>query len=90
MPPDEKVPQGCSRAVQTAGNGAVVGSRQCEVCGAVLQGGQLVACSEKCRAKRWRKRRETARQHRDDELRVIALAARQAIEALERRLGDPT
>jgi hypothetical protein len=49
-----------------------------------------VACSEKCRAKRWRQRRETTRQHRDDELRVLALAARQAIEALERRLEDST
>jgi len=28
--------------------------------------------------------------HRDNELRVLALAARQAIEALERRLEDPT
>jgi hypothetical protein len=49
-----------------------------------------VACSEKGRAKRWRQRRETARLHRDDELRVLARAARQAIEALERRLEDPT
>jgi hypothetical protein len=30
-----------------------------------------------------------ARQHRDDELRVLALAARQAIEVLERRLLTP-
>ena len=28
--------------------------------------------------------------HRDDELRVLALAARQAIDALDRRLADPS
>jgi len=83
------VPGGRSGAVQTAGDGTVAGSRQCEVCGAGLQGGQRVACSEKCRATRWRQRQETARQHRDDELRILALAARQALEALERRLGNP-
>jgi predicted nucleic acid-binding Zn ribbon protein len=88
MPPSEKAPQGCSRAVQTAGDGHVVGSRQCEVCGAALRGGQQVACSEKHRAERWRQKRAQAQQHRDDELRVLALAARQAIEALERRLGE--
>jgi predicted nucleic acid-binding Zn ribbon protein len=90
MPDDDSVPQERSTAVQTAVDGTVVGSRQCEVCGAVLHGGRQVACSEKCRARRWRQRRETARQHRDDELRVLALVARQAIEALERRLDDAT
>ena len=90
MPHDDTMPHGRPRAVQTAGDGHVVGSRQCEVCGAELRGGQLVACSEKCWAKRWRQRRETARQHRDDELRVLALAVKLAAEALERRLADAT
>jgi hypothetical protein len=33
---------------------------------------------------------DEARQRRDDELRVLALAARHAIEALEQRLTHPT
>jgi len=45
--------------------------------------GQQKACSGKCRAR-------LSRQRKADELRVLALAARQAIEALERRLEDPT
>jgi hypothetical protein len=46
MPGDHSVPQGRSGAVQAAGNGTVVGSPQCEVCGE-HRGGQKVVCSEK-------------------------------------------
>jgi len=48
-------------------------------------------CSALCRSRdfvRQRQEREARRQHRDEELRVLALAARQAIEALARRLED--
>lgn len=41
------------------------------------------------RATRWRQRRAQAQEHRDDELRVLALAVKLAAEALERRLKDP-
>jgi hypothetical protein len=41
-------------------------------------------------AERSRRREVEALQHRDDALRVLALAARQAIDALDRRLADPT
>jgi hypothetical protein len=85
---DEKVPHGRSGAVQTAGDGTVVGSQQCEACGAGLRGGQRVACSEKCRA-RDPVAPAAGAGPRDDELRVLALAVRLAAEALERRLKDP-
>lgn len=78
------------RAVQTAGDGPVVGSRVCEVCGAALVGRESQeTCSDRCRARRWRARHAKLGQHRDDELRVLARAARQALEALERRLQTP-
>jgi hypothetical protein len=69
--------------------GAVVGSPRCEVCDTPLGGRQKFACSDACRAIRWRLRQQSSRQHRDEELRVLALAVRQAAEALERRLADP-
>jgi predicted nucleic acid-binding Zn ribbon protein len=70
-----------------AARALVVGSeRECPGCGTPLAGRQR-AGSGKCRARVSRQRKATARQHRDDELRVLALAARQAIEALERRLA---
>jgi hypothetical protein len=77
-------------AVQTATSGTAVGSAPCEVCGAPLKGRQTVACSEKCRARRWRNRRDQARQHRDAELRVLALAVSRSAAALLRQLADPT
>ena len=46
---------GRAGAVQTAASVPVVGSRRCESCEAVLQGRQTVACSDKCRAERWRR-----------------------------------
>jgi hypothetical protein len=55
--------------------------RQCPGCGKPLAGAQK-ACSGRCRAR-------LSRARRLDELRGLALAARQAIEALERRLADP-
>jgi len=69
----------CSGAVQTAGNGTVVGSRRCEVCGAVLQGAREATCSEKCRARRWRLLKETARQERDREVRALLVTALQRL-----------
>jgi len=39
-----------------------------------------VACSEKCRAKRWRERQETARQERDREVRALLEAALKRLE----------
>jgi len=68
--------------------------RECPGCGKTLTGRQK-ACSGKCRAKLSRQRKTEARQHRNEELRVLVRraeqdlrAARQAIEALERRLGE--
>jgi len=55
--------------------GSVVGSRQCVACGADLEGRQGVACSDKCRAARWRRQRETTRQVRDREIRELLEAA---------------
>jgi len=62
--------------------------RECPACGKPLTERQKGACSGRCRAKLSRQRKEMSHQHRDDELRVLARAARQAIEALERRLED--
>ena len=56
----------------------------CPICRRVPLRQAQTACSGKCRATRWRQRR----QQRDDELRALALAARQAIEALARRLEE--
>ena len=54
---------------------------QCPSCGEPLIGRRKV-CSGKCRAK-------LSRERKADELRALVLAARQAIEALERRLLTP-
>jgi predicted nucleic acid-binding Zn ribbon protein len=54
--------------------------RQCPACAKPLSGRQR-ACSGKCRAK-------LSRQRKTDELRVLARAARLALEALERRLAE--
>jgi hypothetical protein len=71
-------------AVQTARDGTVVGSRQCEACGAGLRGGQRVACSEKCRAARWRRQQEATREARDRKIRELLKAA---LRKLEERSG---
>jgi len=47
---------------------------------AALQGGQQVACSEKCRARRWRQRRETTRVTRDRAIRALLEAALMKLE----------
>ena len=78
-----------SAAVQTAANGAVVGSRRCEVCGAELLGRRKVACSEKCRAERWRRRQESARQKRDREVWALLLTAQESVAAAMKRLETP-
>ena len=50
-----------------------------EVCGADLEGRQGVTCSDKCRAARWRRQRETTRQVRDREIRELLEAAMRAL-----------
>jgi hypothetical protein len=81
-------PQVRSKGVRTLPQASLVGS--CPACRErPLQGRQTV-CSAACRRIRSRQREAEGRQHRDDELRVLAQAARQALEALERRLADPT
>lgn len=79
MPQADSMPEPRSEAARAlvAGSGG-----ECPGCGMPLAG-QQKACSGKCRAR-------LSRQRKADELRVLALAARQAIEALERRLEDPT
>ena len=69
-------------AVQTAADAPVVGSLRCEVCGAGLQGRQKVACSDKCRAERWRRARAGKADRRLTEVREL-------LEAALRRLGEP-
>jgi predicted nucleic acid-binding Zn ribbon protein len=75
MPDTRTTPPPTSAAVQTAS-----GLRSCEVCGAEIQGGRLVTCSDGCRAEKWRKGQEQAR--RDREARVASLL-REAIRLLE-------
>lgn len=73
-------------AVQTAGNGAVVGSRRCEVCGAVLRGRQRVACSDKCRAMRWRRQGEAASRAEVEGVRQTVRILRASVDDLAERL----
>jgi hypothetical protein len=56
-------------AVQTAT------MRACAICGAEVQGERTVTCSERCRAKRWRRQRDGAREARDAEVRGLLEAA---------------
>ena len=67
-------------AVQTAGDVSVVGFRQCPVCGAALTGRRAVACSQKCRAARWRQVKAEAQRERDAEIRGLL---REALRRLE-------
>jgi len=65
----------------------------CETCGRPFDARRRDHryCSALCRSRdfaRLRQQQEARRQQRDEELRVLALAARQAIEALARRLED--
>jgi predicted nucleic acid-binding Zn ribbon protein len=83
---DDSMPETRSEAARALLAGS---ERECPGCGKPLAGRQR-ACSGKCRAKLSRERSAAAHQHRDDELHVLVLAARQAIETLERRLADPT
>lgn len=80
------MPQDPPDAVQTAPVHAVhdvVGSseQRCEVCGAELRDGQRVACSDRCRARRWRRRGADARRERDREVRELL---ERALELLDR------
>ena len=70
-------------AVQTAGGVSVVGFRQCPVCGAALTGRQVVACSEKCRAIRWRERQAQARAAQDQRLEEVRGFLLDALRRLE-------
>jgi hypothetical protein len=60
--------QGQDRAQEAATAVQTATIKACEVCGAVLRGGQAVACSDKCRAERWRQRRSQALRARDREI----------------------
>jgi len=83
LPPDDA--QATLGAVQTARDVSVVGFRQCPVCGGALTGRQKVACSEKCRAIRWRQGREVTRQARDEQ---VAQHLRTALRLLDGGQGD--
>ena len=72
--------QATQEAVQTAGDVSVVGFRQCPVCGGALTGRRAVACSEKCRAIRWRQRKVEAQRERDAEIRGLLLGALRRLE----------
>jgi len=56
----------------------------CPICQHTPLKPRQTACSGKCRAARWRQRR----QQRDDEVRALVQAGRQVLDALERRLED--
>jgi len=49
------------------------------VCGAELQGRQAVACSERCRAIRWRQRQAATQDARDRKIRGLLEAALQRL-----------
>jgi hypothetical protein len=83
------MPETRSGGVRTPTDGLLVVS-VCPVCRLNALRGRQTACSAACRRDRSRRREVEALQHRDDALRVLALAARQAIDALDRRLADPT
>jgi len=79
------MPETRPAGVRTLPQAILVGS-PCPICREhPLQGRQTV-CSTRCRRIRSRQREAEGRRYRDDELCVLALAARQALEALERRL----
>jgi hypothetical protein len=75
--------------VRTPSQGVLIGCL-CPICGRAALRGRQTVCSAAWRRERSRQKDADQRQRRDDEIRVLAVAARQAIEALERRLGDPT
>ena len=79
------MPEARSAGVRTLPGAVLIGSL-CPVCREHPLRGRQEVCSASCRRERSRQREAAARQHRDDEL-ALALAARQAIEGLERRLG---
>jgi predicted nucleic acid-binding Zn ribbon protein len=81
MKPPTDDAQATPGAVQTAGDMPVVSSRQCPVCGAALTGRRAVACSEKCRAIRWRHRREQNRRDRDREIGGLLAQAQRLLQA---------
>jgi hypothetical protein len=70
MPDAPKSPQCSPDAVQTA----IV--RACEVCGAEVQGGRSVTCSDRCRAERWRRRQEQRRHDRNAGVATLREAVR--------------
>jgi predicted nucleic acid-binding Zn ribbon protein len=80
MPSTSEVP---AESVRTL----LVGSL-CSVCGRAKLRGRQTVCSARCRRIRSRQRQDDVQRARDDELHLLALAARQAIEALERRLAS--
>jgi len=61
----------------------------CPVCGRVALSGRQTACSARCRRERSRQKDAARRQQRDEELRGLARAVRDAAEALEQRLLTP-
>ena len=74
----DRMPEASPGSVRTLSGGLLVVSL-CPVCGRNELRGRQTVCSAACRRRR-------SRQCKADELRVLARAARQAIEALERRL----
>jgi len=49
--------------------------RSCEICDAEIQGDQKDTCSDKCRAERWRRRREQDQRQRDAKVRALLTQA---------------
>src|SRR5438445_5999693 len=72
--PPELVPQG-ARALLV---GTAEPSHECENCGKPLSGRQVRSCSGRCRADLSRKRQKEARAARDQKIRSLLVAAKQA------------
>ena len=73
-------------AVQTAGNVTLVGPRRCKACGAYLRGRQRVACSDRCRATRWRRQGEAAQRAEAESIRLAVTLLRAGVDDLAARL----
>ncbi|SRR6266852_4017328 len=79
-----------SGAVRTAEYGLGGTPSRCEVCGAVLQGRQSVACSAKCRAIRWRRRGEATQRAEVESLCQAVGLLRVSVDALAERVDRMT
>jgi len=89
MSQNSSMPQTRSGSGRTPTDGVLVVVSVYPVCRLNALRGRQTACSAACRRIRSRLREAEGRQHRDDELRVFARAARQAIRRPRSAAGGP-